>query len=372
MVLRKRFYSILLINLLIISCSKQREPAFSLHVSLNNKTVPYLVLRQESDLERKISRVIDTIYPDIDGKFHASYDEEPHLYSLRVVEKRNIPLAINKGQQLFLTVNDTDYTIEGSEDSRLLKSYETYRKKSLDSLVNSVRKKLKQLKKDNNANQYLLDSLGRLEVFNYKKHLLDLNDFVKNNMKGTIGLYATSIRWKGENNLAFFDSLVTDFESIYPELSVTKKLREKVKRLQQTSVGGMVAEIEMTNANKDIILLSSINKKYTLIDFWASWCGPCRRESESLYELYMKYKPLGFEIYNVSLDSDNDKWLNAVEKDNRIWTNVTSLEAFKTPAAYDYAVTSLPANYLVDYSGKILAKNIHGKELEDLLTMLFN
>jgi hypothetical protein len=87
--------------------------------------------------------------------------------------------------------------------------------------------------------------------------------------------------------------------------------------------------------------------------------------------LYNKYNKKGFEIYGVSLDSNRDKWLAALEKDQRVWANVSSLEGFKTPAAFDYAVTALPDNYLIDAAGKIIAKNIHGEELEVLLEELF-
>jgi hypothetical protein len=86
--------------------------------------------------------------------------------------------------------------------------------------------------------------------------------------------------------------------------------------------------------------------------------------------LYSKYGNEGFEIYGVSLDSDKKQWLGALEKDKRIWTNVSTLEGFKTPAAYSYAVTALPLSYLIDSEGKILAKDIHGEELEKLVDEL--
>ena len=151
-----------------------------------------------------------------------------------------------------------------------------------------------------------------------------------------------------------------------------KKLREKVSRLQQTSIGGIAPDIEMNSPDGMAINLSSVQKKYTLIDFWASWCGPCRSESETLNKLYQQYNSKGFEIYGVSLDDNKDKWLNAIEKDNRTWTNVSSLQGFKTPASFDYAVTSLPDNYLIDANRKIIAKNIHGEELIKLISQLIN
>jgi len=115
-----------------------------------------------------------------------------------------------------------------------------------------------------------------------------------------------------------------------------------------------------------------MQKKYTLIDFWASWCGPCRSESNTLNALYEKYNAKGFEIYGVSLDDNKNKWLKAIEKDNRTWTNVSSLQGFKTPASYDYAVTALPDNYLIDANRKIIAKNIHGEELVTLINELLD
>ena len=109
-----------------------------------------------------------------------------------------------------------------------------------------------------------------------------------------------------------------------------------------------------------------------MIDFWASWCGPCRSESNTLNDLYGKYNAKGFEIYGVSLDDKKNKWLKAIEKDNRTWPNVSSLQGFKTPASYDYAVTALPDNYLIDANRKIIAKNIHGEKLITLVDSLLN
>jgi len=366
-----RFFSILLIFILI-SCTKNEKKNFSIQGNISPIKEKFIILEQLSDVERKISTVIDTIYLTEKGGFKVAYNLEPHLYNLRLDAKNSIVLAIDKGQHINIEVTGADTKITGSSDTNALLAYEVFRKKSLDTLVQSVRRKVKVIKNSDNPDEEKIVALEQLEVENYEKHLAELNEFIKAKMHTSIGLYATSIRWKGANNLSFFDSLATAYETAHPNLKITAKLREKVTRLQQTSVGGKAANIKMNTADGTLVSLTSIHKKYTLIDFWASWCGPCRSESKMLNELYKKHNNKGFEIYGVSLDNKEDKWVKAIEKDHRIWTNVSSLEAFKTKAAYDYAVTSLPTNYLIDANYKIIGKNLHLEELESLLAKLMD
>ena len=361
----------------LISCTEKTDPTFTIQGSISPAENDYIILKQETDIERNISIIIDTIALTGEGKFIKEIRLEPHLYKLQLGDKKSILLAIDPKQNITVDITDFDIknfktTITGSKDSEVLLAYENFRKKSLDSLVQSVRRQVREVKKRANPDQDTIGKLQQLEIENYAIHLKELNEFVKNNMNNTLGLYATSIRWKGSENLNLYDSLTKAFESANPGLEITKKLREKVSRLQQTSVGGIAPDIEMKTQNGKTIRLSSVQKKYTLIDFWASWCGPCRSESNTLNDLYKKYNAKGFEIYGVSLDNKKNKWLKAIEKDNRIWTNVSSLQGFKTPASYDYTVTALPDNYLIDAERKIIAKNIHGEKLIILIESLLN
>jgi len=372
-----RFISILFYFTLFISCAEKTEPTFSIQGTISPANGSSIAFIKEDDIERKISSVVETIPLNKDGEFSKEFYLEPHLYTLQVDKKNILTLAINKGQHIDIEISDynTDkpkFIIKGSKDSQILLAYENFRKRSLDSLVQSLRRVSKEIKKMEKPDQEKIKQLEQQEIINYEKHLGELNDYIKKNMINSIGLYATSLRWRGAENIHFYDSITSEFEKNHPAFSITKKLREKVTRLQQTTIGGTAPEINMTNLEGQTISLSSVQKKYTLIDFWASWCGPCRSESSILNKLYKKYNNQGFEIYGVSLDSKRDKWLNAIEKDFRTWTNVSSLQGFKTPASFDYTVTALPDNYLIDKDKKIIAKNIHGKELEDLLDKLMN
>ncbi len=120
-----------------------------------------------------------------------------------------------------------------------------------------------------------------------------------------------------------------------------------------------------------MISLSSFNGKYLLIDFWASWCGPCRAESPNIKIAYDRYQSKGFEVLGVSLDNDKNAWIKAINKDGLKWTNVSDLQGWKNDVAKKYIVQAVPANYLLDRNGKIIAKNLKGEALIKKLTELF-
>lgn len=372
-----RLLTLLFTFAILISCNKKNESTFSIQGHISPVKGNSITLLKEIDIERKISKKIKKIPLTKDGNFKAEFNLEPHLYKLQLDKKNSLLLAIDKGQHITIEISDFDTQnpktiINGSKDSEKLLAYENFRKRSLDTLVQSLRRKVKAIRKSEHPDQEKIKLLQQQEIENYEKHLEELNVFIKDNMMNTLGLYATSIRWKGAENLHIYDSITVAFENTYPDLEIAKKLREKVSRLQQTSIGGITPDIEMNTPEGEAIKLSFVQKKYTLIDFWASWCGPCRSESETLNKLYQQYNSKGFEIYGVSLDDKKDKWVNAIQKDDRTWTNVSSLQGFKTPASYDYAVTALPDNYLIDKDRKIIAKNIHGDELIKLISQLIN
>ena len=144
-------------------------------------------------------------------------------------------------------------------------------------------------------------------------------------------------------------------------------LRTVAAQRLKTDIGQPYMNIMQGDADGQIVTLTSVidnpANKYTLVDFWASWCGPCMEEVPHLKQAYDKFHGQGLEIYGVSLDNDNDKWLGAIREHGMGWVQVSDLNGFDNLAAKDYAVQSIPSNFLIDAQGRIVAKNLRGEDL---------
>jgi thiol-disulfide isomerase/thioredoxin len=366
---------ILLFLLLSIGFSTKISAKNSISGEIKSLPKGTLQLILEEDINRKKSRIIAEIPVDENGRFRFEKELPPHIYSLKINGEKSVMLAVENGQNIVITgdVASNRWQIAGSEDTAKLEAYEKFRKESLNRLVISIRNQIKELKeKGTPENDSKLLELNKLEIENYVRHKDELIEFIKKEMGTSVAIYPTSIRWDGEKNIPFLIELAGQFEIAHPNTEIAARINEKVKTLAANRIGGQVAEIKMPDKNGEIVSLSAIDAKYILIDFWGSWCPPCRRESRLLGELYQKFKPQGFEIYGVGLESGKENWLKAIEQDKRIWTNVSTFQEFETPVTFDYAVTSLPANVLIDSSGKVIAKNLHGNELKTAVEKLFS
>jgi thiol-disulfide isomerase/thioredoxin len=229
------------------------------------------------------------------------------------------------------------------------------------------------------ARQYIAaNDTANLSLVRSKRDQLEANlrndtyrKFVEQHLASPVSLYALSQVAGYHLNPEEVEPL---FNNLSPQIRHSKagsNFAEKIATAKATSPGGYLPDFSQADTSGKLVRLSSFKGKYVLIDFWASWCGPCRAENPGLVKVFNIYKEKDFTILGVSLDKNKASWLKAIQVDKLCWTQVSDLKYWNNDIAKKLDIRSIPQNILLDPSGKIIARNLRGNELSEILANIF-
>ena len=241
------------------------------------------------------------------------------------------------------------------------------RVKKLNLSFNEITGELYVTSRENKAR---LDSLNK-QYKNVSNEIAEvIGEFVSDYPNSKVAAFVTYLQLKN-TPVELLDEIYGTFSQSVKESVYGVKLAILIKKAKDTNMGVKAPSFTLPNAEGKSISLESAMGKYTLIDFWASWCGPCRAENPNLISAYNKYKDKGFKIIGISVDTNKESWLKAVKDDKLPWLQLSDLKALKSEVVMKYGITTVPMNFLLDAEGKIIARNLKGVELMDRLESIF-
>ena len=318
----------------------------NLIISGKIKNNPYKTIDLEDLINQK---KIISVQIQNDGNFLLKTKiDNQNFYKLNFDNKNSIILILNPKDSMYIDIDPERFgrpIINGSPNSETIYNIYTeldkFEQKIAESKARIENEKIEYIKKSISEN---LNSLSSI-------------------------IFASSLDPK--QNIDLLSTLSDSLTKLHPANPFVLELKNQVETVKYLSIGSLAPEITMQTPEDEMLSLSSLRGKVVLIDFWAAWCSPCRKENPNNVKIYNKYKDKGFEIFGVSLDKNKESWVNAIASDNLTWPQVSDLKQWDSEAVKLYKFNGIPFTVLIDEEGKIIEKGLRGADLERKLAEIF-
>ncbi len=386
--MNKKLYLYLLIALVFSGCKNNFVRISGTVVNPVNGTYIYL-----DELKSNELKTVDSMKISEKGVFNFKREvKQPSFYLLKQNNNNFLTMLVKPGEKILMKVyNDSlnnPISLKGSEGTESMTEYN----KALEATIKKL-KGLNTIYTENSEKPGLpklietLDSLAQTylgEINIYTKKYIDDN---LSSLVSLVALYqqvAPSIYvLDPTKDLNYFVKVDSSLYSLYPDYEPVISLHEQVKELSAkmkgqtepgpgSEAGTLAPEISLPDPKGDTIKLSSTRGSVVLLDFWASWCAPCRKENPNLVNAYNTYHKKGFQIFQVSLDKTKDAWIKGIEDDHLDkWIHVSDVKYWQSVVVPLYKIESIPCNFLLDKEGRIIATNLRGEQLQTRLASIF-
>jgi thiol-disulfide isomerase/thioredoxin len=380
----KKIVFLIALSFTVFSCSKVADGEYL--ITGNAKGVPngkMVVLKQKNDYGIVVN--VDSTKVK-DGKFELKGKvKEPSMFALFIKDlQQPIPFILETGEievkvdkdsiwksEIGGTYNNEEFQKFNTKMNTVQKKLVDYQNKNLQKLMEA------QQKKDNIAIENLKKGYNDIQK--------EMDDFMakypEENTEAFISLLLLQSQFNSPKfNLDNFKKTFNKLDSSLKSTKIGKEIESKLKVIENNNkikpeaalIGKMAPDFSGKTPQGTVVSLKQSLGKITIIDFWASWCGPCRKENPNVVALYNEFHIKGLNIVGVSLDDDNNKWSDAIAKDKITWTQVSNLQGWKDPIAQLYKVEQIPTTFILDGNGIIVAKDLRGEELRTKITQLLD
>jgi peroxiredoxin len=362
-----RLYKYVVIIALLAACNNRNSGRpFNVDGNIKNTTAKMVYL-EEVPLTGSHPVILDSSKIGNDGNFQLKTTSKGDgLYSIRT-EQKIFPLAVLINDAPKITVNadlanqTQPYTTSGSEASAKLIDFD----KAISNYALAIFQSGNKVDSQSKANP--ADSTTAIQYAQLEKQTNDLKnyalDFINKSKNPVLTLYALDSYQNMTSNIGIKGLSRTEIATIVNTAAAKFKNNQVLEDAQKKLAPQKAADFTLPDVNGKPVSLSSFKGKYVLLDFWASWCGPCRKDNPNVVRAYNQFRDRNFTILGVSLDQNKDAWVKAINEDGLNWTQVSDLKFWNSAAAALYKVEAIPYNVLVDPNGNIIGENLHGEEL---------
>lgn len=365
--MKKVLFVIAGIGLFLASCKSSDE--LSISGKVENAGNLKKVLLYETD------QLVDSAFLNENNEFKfRRVAPEANFYTLVIGESNYLVVGANGDELEFkadLSDSTNSYEVKGSKDAEKIREF--------NMMSNEFGKVNKAIQDEYSAmvgsRPNSKDSIYNVLMPRFQENMKKFSEsafkFVQENKDNLAGFFAA-----GNIDQSLYEqeliAYAEEVKSKFPKNSAVQSFADKMISLKPVSVGQIAPDFELPDAQGVNHKLSDFKGKYVLLDFWASWCAPCREENPNIVKQYQAFKSKNFTVLGVSLDEDKSDWLKAIKDDNLSWTHLSELKRWDGKVTLLYKVEGIPASFLLDPQGKIVAKNLRGADLQQFLEKTLN